>query len=77
MKNGKSPSLDGLSCEIFKRLWKSTRRDMNGEFQNQGLLKPIPKDSVKDSIRGWQPINLLKVSYKILAKVLALGIKKS
>ncbi|XP_059064589.1 uncharacterized protein LOC131856711 [Cryptomeria japonica] len=39
---------------------------------NRGNIKLLPKDGDKTFIRNWRPITLLNVSYKILAKILAI-----
>jgi hypothetical protein len=46
------------------------------EFLNKGLIKLIPKTAAKDSIRGWFPIALLSVSYKILEKAVSLDMNR-
>ena len=46
------------------------------EFLNPALIELIPKNAAKDSISGWRPITLLNVSYKILAKAIAILIQK-
>ena len=46
--------------------WTST-----GVKVNVHLIKLIPNGTCKDTISGWQPVNLLNVSYKVLSKALA------
>jgi hypothetical protein len=41
------------------------------ELVNVGLIKHIPKGIERDLVGGRNPITLLKVSYKIIAKALA------
>ena len=48
--------------------------DTLGPIINTGIIKLIPKEGDKALIKNWHPITLLNVSYKILAKVLALGL---
>ena len=43
-----------------------------GQDVNRGIIKLLPKDGDKTLIRNWRPITLLNVSYKILAKIMAL-----
>jgi hypothetical protein len=86
MHNSKSSVLDGLPCEFFKAMRDTIGDDLFSlafevfafggvsYFLNQGLLKFFPKNTVRDSISGWQSITLLTVAYKIMAKALAFGI---
>jgi hypothetical protein len=60
--------MDGLSCEFYKVVCDTISDDFyclssevftSGrllEFLNQGLFKFIPKNVVRDSIKGWHPI---------------------
>ena len=41
------------------------------ESFNQGLIKLIPKNTLRDFIGGWRLITLLSIAYKIMAKDLA------
>ena len=45
------------------------------EFLNRGLINIIPKNSIRDTIGGWHPNMLLGISYKIMAKTLAVRIQ--
>jgi hypothetical protein len=45
------------------------------ESLNQGLVKLIPKNTTRDTVGRWRPINLLNFSYKIMAKEMALKIR--
>lgn len=38
---------------------------------NRGLIKLVPKGDARFSPKDWQPILLLNVAYKVLAKILA------
>lgn len=42
---------------------------------NKGITKLLPKDGDKALIKNWSPITLLNVSYKSLAKILALRLE--
>jgi hypothetical protein len=42
---------------------------------NQGLIQLIPKNATRDYISRWRPISLLSVTYKIMAKVVALQVR--
>lgn len=57
--------------------WLATKAFSNRDLTkplNRGLIKLIPKNSTRNSIRGWRPITLLNVSYKTLAKAVDLHI---
>ena len=43
-----------------------------GASINSSIIKLLPWDGDKALIKNWRPIMLLNVSYKILAKILAL-----
>lgn len=47
-----------------------------GSSINKGTIKLIPKDGDKALIKNWRPITLLNVSYKIMAKMLAMRLEK-
>lgn len=80
MNNGKSLGLDGIPCELCKVMWDIVGYDFSHmdlesfsmgcmtKFINQGIIKLIPKNSLKDTIGGWRPITLLSFAYKIMAK---------
>ena len=88
MKNRKSPGSDGFPAEFYKFLWpdigvmllRSIRYSFdNGalsNFQNQGIITCIPKDSRdRRYLKNWRPITLLNVDYKIASGVIANRIK--
>ena len=84
MNNGKSPRLDGVSCEFYKSMWYIVVNDFSHmdsesfstrcliEFINQGLIMLIPNNSLGDTIEGWRSITLLSIAYKIMANAMAL-----
>ena len=89
MSNKKSPGSDGYTTEFYKFFWKEIGHIVvkslnNGyqkghlsEFQSQGIITCLPKES-KDRryIKNWRPISLLNVDYKIGASVVANRFKK-
>lgn len=84
MVNEKAPRLDGFICEFYKELWDVVGFDLLyvhretlstrslGDIINKGKIKLIPKSRNLELITNWMPITLLNVSYKIIAKALAL-----
>ena len=84
LKDDKAPGPDGFSVEFYKANISWISKDLLdiyneaiivgslGSEINKGIIKLLPKDGDKTLIKNWRPITLLNVSYKILAKVLAL-----
>ena len=83
MKGNKSPGLDGLPGEFYKRFFYLFGRDfvtmvndcfVRGELPlslRTALITLICKDeSKKSSLKYWRPISLLNVDYKIISKSL-------
>ena len=81
--NGKSPGLDGLTYEFFKRTWHVIGQTFTKVLQTQldreilmksgrqGATRLIPKvDGVPD-VTELRPITLLQVDYRLLSKCLA------
>lgn len=84
MSNDKSSGIDGLPVEFYKVFIDWICEDLHrvymedlakgslGHDTNQGLIKLLPKEGDKTLVKNWRPITLLNVSYKVLAKVLAM-----
>jgi hypothetical protein len=84
LNNEKAPGPDGFSVEFYKANISWICNDLFdlyseaftngtlGQDINRGIIKLLPKEGDKTFIRNWRPITLLNVSYKILAKVMAL-----
>ena len=47
------------------------------EFLNTWFIKFIPRNTTRDTIGGWRPITLLRVSNKIIAQTLAMRLQKT
>ncbi|XP_059076993.1 uncharacterized protein LOC131876187 [Cryptomeria japonica] len=88
LHNDKAPGPDGLLVEFYKANlnWicsdlldiynEALGKGSLGNVINKGTIKFIPKDGDKALVKNWRPITLLNVSYKILAKMLAVRLEK-
>jgi hypothetical protein len=84
LSNDKAPGSDGFLIEFYKANISWICKDLHDVYTeaiskgtlgpkiNKGIIKLLPKDGDKALIKNWRPITLLNVSYKILAKILAL-----
>ncbi|XP_059067540.1 uncharacterized protein LOC131858343 [Cryptomeria japonica] len=84
LKDDKAPGPDGFSVEFYKANISWISKDLLDIYNeamrvgtlsskiNRGIIMLLPKDGDKTLIRNWRPITLLNVSYKILAKILAI-----
>ncbi len=90
LSNGKSPGLDDLSSELykdFKDVLIPILKDLFLViFQNELLSKSMKKGMIKiiykrkgnkDDLRNYQPLSMLNMDYKILAKVFANRLKSN
>ncbi|GBG88894.1 hypothetical protein CBR_g48506 [Chara braunii] len=83
MAKGKSPGVDGLTVEFYMANWETLGRSLVevynevltdarlGKGMTHNIISVMFKKGDKAEVRNWQPISLLNVSYKILAKTLA------
>ena len=89
LKNGKTPGTDGLTTDFYKFFWVDIKDCLydsilyaihNGELsveQKRGIISLIPKkDKDRLFLKNWRPISLLNTDYKLLAKCLAMRLKK-
>ena len=80
MKKGKSPGANGLTADFFKHFWpflgtflyrawlEKFSNSKNIGSHNLGIVTLIPKTGNQhDSIKGWRPITLLNVDFKIIS----------
>jgi len=86
-KNNKSPGLDGLPYEFYRRFWDLIGPDMVATFndsfsrgslsfsQRTGLITLLYKKHDCLDTKNWRPISLLCTDYKILSKVLTNRLK--
>lgn len=86
-KSHKSPGVDGLTYEFYKRFWDLLGADMVAVFnesltlgklalsQRTGIITLLFKKGNRLDPKNWRPISLLCTDYKILAKVLTFRLK--
>ena len=87
MKNRKTPGLDGLPAELYKKfhgkllppLLKIAQHSAHvGQLSNtqrKAVVTLIHKKDERANLANWRPISLLCVDYKIIAKALALRLQ--
>lgn len=87
MADEKASGIDGFPCEFYKACWSFIGLDLHhvylealrtgslGDIINCGNVKLIPKEGDPKCITNWRPITLLNVSYKLIAKALALKLR--
>ena len=88
LPNGKSPSWDGITNEVFKKYTCMLNSPFTQMFQQcwdsgfmsknwkVGLIKFIPKVPSPESFHQWRPISLMGGLYKVFAKTLSNRLKK-
>ena len=89
MKKGKTPGSNGFSVDFFRCFWKQLgiflHRALKFSFSRGKLLTThqesiitlIPKAGrPSHSLKGWRPISLLNVDYKIISTAIANRFKK-
>ena len=88
MKKGKTPGSNGFTAEFLKHFWpfigsflyrawlEQFQCDKNINSHNEGIVTLIPKaGKPQDSQKGWRPISLLNVDFKIISTAVANRIK--
>lgn len=88
MTNNKSPGMDGLTREFYVQFWDRLSQPLEAlanqnynvmamtTSQRRALLKLLFKKDDEELLKNWRPISLLNTDYKIIAKVLALRLRK-
>ena len=89
MKKGKTPGSNGFPAEFFRTFWSelgpflhrafiaSLTQNQNFSSHREGIIKYIPKQGKSpNEIKGWRPITLLNVDYKIVSSAIANRLKK-
>ena len=89
-KNNKSPGIDGLPYEFYKKFWHNISdiflKSLNYSYQHnslsinqrRGVISLLPKGN-KDIhyLDNWRPITLLCCDYKLISKVLTNRLKRT
>ena len=89
MKKGKTPGSNGFSVDFFRFFWKQLGTFLFRAFKlsfshgqllsthRESLITLIPKaGKPSHSLKGWRPISLLNVDYKIISTAIANRFKK-
>ncbi|GBG63278.1 hypothetical protein CBR_g37364 [Chara braunii] len=88
MAAGKSPGRNGLTVEFFHCCWESLGPPLVeiynrvlvgerlGEGMTLGIISLMLKKGDKVNVRNYRPISLLNVDYKILAKTMAIRLRR-
>ena len=84
----KAPRLDGFSIQFFRAFWHLIKIDLClifnytkfkekiGGGTNSSFLVLVPKETKPSDVFRCRPISLCKYAYKILTKIIVIGIKK-
>ena len=87
MKLGRSPGQDGVILEFYRVYWDLISKDylamLSLGYQSrrlysgmtQGLILLLYKGGDRLKLTNWRPINLLNISYKVLAKALQMRLQ--
>ena len=88
-KKNKAPGSDGFPCEFYSKFWGDIKEYLlaaanhsflSGELsitQKQGVITLLPKkDRDPLLLKNWRPLSLLNQDYKLIAKTLAIRMKK-
>ena len=89
MKKGKSPGSNGFTACFFRRFWDKLGPLLHRAFayalennktlmmHQEGIVTMIPKaGKPPDSIKGWRPITLLNVDFKIISAAISARLQK-
>ena len=87
MASGKSPGLDGLPADFFKRFWSILGTHLLEVFKEsfqkgtlpascrRAVISLLRKKGDLTLLKNWRPVALLCTDYKILSKVLSNRLK--
>ena len=85
---GKSPGLDSLPVEFYRKLWPIIKLEffemvqeaqnlgVLSDFQRKGAIRLVFKKEDRSDLKFYRPIPLLNVDVKIITKMLALRLGK-
>ena len=89
MKKGKTPGSNGFTADFFKHFWdllgdflfrawkERFKTNKNINSHNESIVTLIPKAGAShDAPKGWRPISLLNVDFKIISAAVANRLKK-
>lgn len=88
LKTNKSPGEDGIISEFYILYWDIIKNDfftllqeifdknVLSKSQHKGVLTLLHKGGERENIKNWRPLTLLNTDYKIIAKLLAMRLKK-
>ena len=84
MQKGKTPGTNGFTSEFFKHFWsllgaflyRASHEGLNNKSlllsHRESIVTLIPKQGKpKDSVKGWRPISLLNVDFKIISSAVS------
>ena len=87
--NNKTPGNDGYSAEFYKFFWEEIKVYLLNSINDSGIkgylsvslqqgVKTLLPKKDKDPllVKNWRPISLLNMEYKLIAKCLAIRVKK-
>ena len=88
MKKGKTPESNGFPVEFCRKFWTELGLFLHRAFikslsqketliaHREGIIKLIPKQGKSPcEMKGWKPITLLNVDYKIISAAIANRLK--
>ena len=88
MKKGKTPGSNGFTADFFRHFWtfignflyrawfEKFLNNKNISSHNEGIVTLIPKSGTShNSPKGWRPISLLNVDFKIISSAVAIRLK--
>jgi hypothetical protein len=85
LKNNKSPGIDGIPADFYKKNWLDIQNYMVESFnysfetgqmsasQRLAVITLLPKkDKDRLLLKNWRPVSLLSTDYKLITKMLAM-----
>ena len=87
LSNNRSPGIDGIPNEFYKKFWPIINQDFlevlqtcikDGELpqsSRRAIISLIPKKGDNTLLKNWRPVSLLCSDYKIFTKCLSLHLR--